>query len=162
MPVTFLSPQHLALDKDGFQRLMEAISRADFPDISVILWFAAWSGFEQTQEGPYFTTEKRAAARHAHYSAWTARGVHDITSKCKGTEGKYGGVATTVGTFHEGEPVFLFRATDPLTVRVLERYAHLATLEGCDKAFIDDVNNRAHIVKQWQVDNPTLVKERPD
>lgn len=77
-------------------------------------------------------------------------------------ETKYGTLYTERESFHPGEPVFLLRATDPLTPLALQDYAHRCQEAGCDASFIESVKARANEIAEWQANNPTLVKDRPD
>lgn len=77
-------------------------------------------------------------------------------------EKKYGKMYVEHDTLPDGSPVFLFLPTDPLTPLALDDYARRCEELGCTVAYIISIRDRAHEVRQWQIDNPKLVKERPD
>lgn len=79
-----------------------------------------------------------------------------------GQEGKYGAVQTEKKQLHPGEPVFLLRATDPLSPAVVELYAVICRRAGCSLDHCQAVERRAEEIRQWQRANPLLVKEIPD
>lgn len=77
-------------------------------------------------------------------------------------EAKYGEVHTSRGSFHDGEPLFLIRATDPLAPLAITDYARRCEEAGCSPEYVRALKDRAHEVAQWQADNLTLVKDKPD
>lgn len=77
-------------------------------------------------------------------------------------EGKYGTIFSTKKTFHPGEPVFMFRATDPLTPTAVMLYHALCLMNGCSETFLAEIITHAKRIEAWQHANPTLVKSRPD
>lgn len=77
-------------------------------------------------------------------------------------EDKYGHVITTLGKFHEGEPLFLLRATDPIVPQLIEEYARQAEQIGCSPDFVKSARDRAQAIRDWQTANPNLVKTKPD
>lgn len=77
-------------------------------------------------------------------------------------EGKYGDIFATNKTFHPKEPVFLLRATDPLGPTAIMLYHAICRMAGCSDEFLGDVVAHAGRMEQWQIENPTLVKPRPD
>lgn len=79
-----------------------------------------------------------------------------------GLEGKYGRITTEHKQFHQDEPIFLFRATDPLAPTAIRFYAHLADYAGCADEHIQAAFAHAERIAQWQRDHPELVKRRPD
>ncbi len=77
-------------------------------------------------------------------------------------EGKYGEITTTGKPLHPGEPVFLFRATDPLAVAAIRNYATQCHFAGCDPEHVAAVRAHANRIAAWQKANPDLVKKLPD
>ncbi len=77
-------------------------------------------------------------------------------------DSKYGRVTVENKTFHPDEPVFLLRATDPLTVKMVREYAERCVVAGCDATHVADAFAHAHRIEAWQQANPALVKKRPD
>lgn len=75
---------------------------------------------------------------------------------------KYGAITTEKKTFYPDEPVFLFRATDPLTVLTLGRYLDACILAGCSSEHIRQLQDHIQAIEQWQARNPLLVKSLPD
>ena len=79
-----------------------------------------------------------------------------------GTEGKYGIITAEKKEFHPNEPLFLFRATDPLTVTAIKMYTALAEFLGADYEFIDQLTDHAERIENWQRENSDLVKTVPN
>ena len=77
-------------------------------------------------------------------------------------EAKYGFVTLGAPTFHPGEPVFLFRASDPLMATALLHYGELCAEMGCDEEHVLTIFNRMQEVVTWQRENVQLVKRLPD
>ena len=90
--------------------------------------------------------------------------VKDPCPECggKGVEGKYGTITASKKRFHPGEPLFIFRATDPLAPEAIRRYAELCQLEGCELTHCAEVRAHAARIEEWQKQHPELVKARPD
>lgn len=78
------------------------------------------------------------------------------------SEGKYGELTTTGKQFHPGEPVFVLRATDPLTPTAIMDYAARCFTAGCSESHLNACVDQAQRVRDWQAAHPELVKERPD
>jgi hypothetical protein len=78
------------------------------------------------------------------------------------TEGKYGVITTTGKQFHPGEPVFVFRATDPLAPSAIENYATHCLFAGCSREHYWACLAAAGRMREWQAANPDLVKKLPD
>lgn len=77
-------------------------------------------------------------------------------------EGKYGIITAEKKEFHEGEPVFLLRATDPLAPQAIRNYAHGCQINGCSQEHISACLLHAHRIDAWQLANPEFVKKIPD
>lgn len=60
-----------------------------------------------------------------------------------------------------GEPVFVIRAQDFVSVATIKIYAALCELNGCDRKFIHSIDSIVNEFQEWQVDNEHLVK-KPD
>jgi hypothetical protein len=75
---------------------------------------------------------------------------------------KYGVITSTSKEFHEGEPLFIIRAIDPLALMAVNIYAQLALDRGCSDAFLKSLQERADEILIWQRENPDLVKRCPD
>jgi hypothetical protein len=78
------------------------------------------------------------------------------------TEGKYGEITATGKKFHPGEPVWLFRSTDPFAPDALDDYAGRCDAAGCDSAHVQAAVDAAERMREWQFQNPDLVKQLPD
>lgn len=78
------------------------------------------------------------------------------------TDGKYGVITAEKKQFCEGEPVFLFRATDPFAPEIIDRYAEMCQVEGCSLEHCAAVRAHASRIREWQKSNHTLVKPIPD
>lgn len=78
------------------------------------------------------------------------------------TEGKYGVITASNKQFHPGEPVFIFRATDPLAPEAIREYADLCNLAGCDPEHVYQARWHADRIEAWQQANKHLVKPLPD
>lgn len=68
-----------------------------------------------------------------------------------------GQAAQLVAKLHEGEPIFVFRAQDILSVMVLSHYATLLEQYG-DLEMIEAVVKWRNRFQEWQRSNPGLVK----
>jgi fructose 1,6-bisphosphatase len=66
--------------------------------------------------------------------------------------------AIDVPTIPKDEPVILFRAQDVTTPALLEAYAMLCLLAGCNKEFIDHIRAIEDNFRIWQGRNPDRVK----
>lgn len=76
--------------------------------------------------------------------------------------GKYGTITASDKKFHEGEPIFLIRSTDPLASQGVLDYARRAEKAGADPEFVESCFDFAMTVAEWQRNNPELVKALPD
>lgn len=79
-----------------------------------------------------------------------------------GESDKYGKVTASKKKFHEGEPIFIIRATDALGPATVIDYARRAVKAGCDEALVDGAFDHAMKLADWQRDNPEKVKPIPD
>lgn len=79
-----------------------------------------------------------------------------------GVDTKMGEVTSSEKEFHEGEPVFVIRAQDPLATQAIMAYRDICINNGCNTAHIDAIENARDAVDNWQTDNDELVKDRPD
>lgn len=79
-----------------------------------------------------------------------------------GTEGKYGAITASGKQFLPDEPLFILRATDPLTPQAIRQYADLCEECGCDPAHIVTARQHAERIRLWQWENPQHVKNKPD
>lgn len=77
-------------------------------------------------------------------------------------ESKYGHITSSEKKFLPGEPVFLLRATDPLTSHAVIDYARRCQEAGCPKAHVDGAFDAAMNIADWQRENPEQVKALPD
>jgi hypothetical protein len=77
-------------------------------------------------------------------------------------ENKYGTITSTTKEFHQGEPVFLLRATDPLAPQAIRNYAYGCEINGCSKEHVEACLGHALRTEQWQHANLDKVKNRPD
>ena len=77
-------------------------------------------------------------------------------------DGKYGIITAEKKQFHEGEPVFLIRATDPLAPQAIRNYAHGCQINGCSQEHVSACLLHAHNIEAWQLAHPDLVKTLPD
>jgi hypothetical protein len=85
----------------------------------------------------------------------------DMTLNTPGHDNKYGKVLVENKCFHQGEPVFVLRAQDPLAAAAVRVYAELCEAAGCDDAHTTTSLDAAARIDDWQRANPTLVKGRP-
>ena len=76
--------------------------------------------------------------------------------------GKFGIVTSDAKQFHDGEPIFILRASDPLACWALMRYADHCEMDGVSPKFVQQVRDRGVLIKHWQIKNPGLVKSSPD
>ena len=77
-------------------------------------------------------------------------------------EGKYGIITAEKKQFHENEPVFLLRGTDPLAVEAIREYAFACHKAGCAEEHCNAAWDHAKRMEDWQDAHPELVKELPD
>lgn len=77
-------------------------------------------------------------------------------------DSRFGKVTSSKVKFHEGEPVFLIRGTDPLAAKTMISYARQAEQDGAAKAAVDEVFDHAMTIAEWQRHNPELVKPLPE
>lgn len=77
-------------------------------------------------------------------------------------EGKYGEITATGKQFIPGEPLWVFRATDPLAPEAIRAYAGLCFARGCTPEHVAAAHNAADRISAWQAANPELVKKLPD
>lgn len=75
---------------------------------------------------------------------------------------KYGTISATKKEFHEGEPVFLIRGTDPFATSAIIEYARRCEREGATRELVDEAFDHAMRLAEWQRMNPELVKALPD
>lgn len=75
--------------------------------------------------------------------------------------GKYGIIVSQRKKFHPGEPIVLFRSTDPITPEIVLVYIEMAKQQGCSQEFIDSLMSLRDDVIMWQIGNPELVKKVP-
>lgn len=80
----------------------------------------------------------------------------------EGHDLKYGVVKTEHKEFHEGEPVFIIRAQDPLAVEAIDAYGEICSKAGVNSDHLAAVAKAAGEFQDWQEDNSSLVKEEPD
>lgn len=126
-----------------------------------VLWLVSPAGVEELRKllsrlRKTPKLPKRKAVAVAHEVKTTA------PAKRPAVEGKYGTITAELKEFHEGEPVFLIRATDPLAVPSVLAYAHRAAAAGCSPKFVRDCRIHAEAIKQWQYVNRDKVKKLPD
>jgi hypothetical protein len=76
--------------------------------------------------------------------------------------GKYGTVTTTGKQFHDGEPVFVLRSTDPHAPAAVRLYANRCGMAGATVAHVRECHAIADRMEAWQKANPALVKVYPD
>ena len=77
------------------------------------------------------------------------------------TDGKYGEITASKKQFHPGEPLFIFRAQDPLAPEAILHYAELCQIAGCNLEHCAEVREHANRISAWQKANPELVKALP-
>lgn len=77
-------------------------------------------------------------------------------------DGKYGNIICEKTALLPDEPVFLLRGKDLLVPQAIRMYANRCKQAGCDPKHIDACLVRAAEIEQWQKENPTLVKAKPD
>lgn len=58
--------------------------------------------------------------------------------------------------------MFLLRATDPFAAQTVMEYARHCEDAGCSKEHVEAAMDHAYRIRQWQAENPTLVKNLPD
>lgn len=75
---------------------------------------------------------------------------------------KYGTITSSTKRFHEGEPIFLIRSTDPYAVTAIQQYAGLCQERGVPLEFCKEISKFSDEVAKWQRENPALVKDKPD
>lgn len=86
----------------------------------------------------------------------------DVFAADLAVDSKYGKVITQNKKFHAGEPVFIFRATDPTLLDMLEWYSSRSWQLHCSLEFLAGIRSNKATISKWQKDHPELVKERPD
>jgi hypothetical protein len=74
---------------------------------------------------------------------------------------KYGKVTTERGEFHDGEPVFIFRAQDPIAWEAMEHYAMLCDQAGCGIEHVEMIRDQVHLFLDWSEKHPDKVKDKP-
>lgn len=77
-------------------------------------------------------------------------------------EGKYGRIWCDKKAFRAGEPLFLFRATDPLAPEAIREYGNLCADRGCEPEHVAAAYGHAERIAAWQKANPEAVKKLPD
>lgn len=75
---------------------------------------------------------------------------------------KYGVISSSKKEFHDGEPVFLIRATDPIATHAIIEYARRCERAGCTPEHVDAAFDHAMRIGEWQRENPEKVKALPD
>jgi len=75
--------------------------------------------------------------------------------------GKYGRVTTERGTFHDGEPVFILRASDKGALAALSRYRNNVEESNAPREFLDSLDKLILDFTEWRVSNKDKVKN-PD
>lgn len=78
-----------------------------------------------------------------------------------GIDGKYGEITSSKKEFHPEEPIFLFRATDPLAPVAIRYYGEICRQADCAPEHTEAVFRHASRIEDWQRQHPDLVKEKP-
>jgi hypothetical protein len=73
-------------------------------------------------------------------------------------DSRFGSITSSKVKFHNGEPVFLIRGTDPLAAKTMINYARQAERDGADKGVVDEIFDHAMTIAEWQRHNSDLVK----
>jgi hypothetical protein len=73
-------------------------------------------------------------------------------------DNKYGRVTTEFGQFGDDEPVVVFRSRDRLLPKLLKIYRIMCELAGSPDHHLAAIDTAAARVKDWQADNPELVR----
>jgi hypothetical protein len=71
---------------------------------------------------------------------------------------KYGKVLTERGDIAEDEPLFIIRGQDAAAVPAIRAYALKASYAGASDEFVQQVEQQAEAISQWQKANPDRVK----
>jgi hypothetical protein len=75
-----------------------------------------------------------------------------------GVDNKYGLVTVSDNTdIAENEPVFLFRAKDRLTPKVLSYYAYLCERSNASEEHVKSIDFAREMIENWQQNNETKV-----
>lgn len=78
-----------------------------------------------------------------------------------GIDSKYGRITSELKEFLPGEPVFLLRARDSLSVAAIRHYAVSCELAGCSLEHVEHLIDEANSFDKWQTENADKVK-KPD
>lgn len=153
-----LTQAELHMEEGDLCYVIDKKTRGANGDTLLRAWWEKWTVYV-AEVGAFVNVFMHITARTAHYCAWYDRGESAKVPVC---EEKYGTVTASVGTFHPMEPLFIFRATDPLTPLALRDYAKRCEEADCAPAYVLSVEVRADKVAAWQHANPALVKDKPD
>jgi hypothetical protein len=116
--------------------------------------------FDSLFEKGHVPMDEPPGFEEREYRRWKAAGGQVIYTP-SAVEGKYGVITARRKAFHPGEPVFIIRATDRNAVAAVIDYASACANDGCDALHVKAAVDHAYRIREWQENNPTLVK-KPD